>query len=567
MAPKEGYDVLRLIEHGQICYISSEYVEGKILAGWMKTHADIPKEQLFFLIGEVAKQLSQIHKCRKNPCYKYVNPYSIVITEEGEPYFLDMEDSSNEEQQRFMQKRVVRECFLPEEETYYQRASVELDIYGLGKTIQYLLAVSGPDPPLNRREENRFLKIISKCLRYQSKSSYHNVSEIRRQIPKYRQKTNHMDRGRKKLILAAGVVGLCATIWNVRRYGSDLLTGSKAEEEIWLKAAKDMEADNLEPENMEPEDGENGGTTGSKSRGRGGTYVTKETEEIRKSYMELAVRYIADVKDYNKSIECLEKIEEGYAPAGDLMKVAGALLGNREDLEGVEESLKNLEKLGDLDRSGDSLNLDVSGYPNQLKSSNNTDGADEPDGLEDSDGAIPVDDAVRYCLCIIKGYTVLDTAQSAESILSLGKLCLNQAGADGEVGKDIRGCMASAYEKTGRLEDAAHLYEEMLAEETDSGEREGRYRKTAALYGDSGQNEMAVNTCVQGIGELAGAEELMILHIRLLCKDSSIDRNLCAQTIQEYLRRMPGMPEKEEFQKLQREYEIRVEGDGVWVGR
>ncbi len=28
---KESYDVLRLIEHGQLCYISSENVQGKTL--------------------------------------------------------------------------------------------------------------------------------------------------------------------------------------------------------------------------------------------------------------------------------------------------------------------------------------------------------------------------------------------------------------------------------------------------------------------------------------------------------------------------------------------------------
>ncbi|MDE6938994.1 MAG: hypothetical protein K2P28_12620, partial [Lachnospiraceae bacterium] len=139
MTPKDGYDVLRLIEHGQICYISSEYVEGEILAGWMRRHKNMSKEQLFSLIENIAKQLNLIHKCRKKPACQYVNPYSIVVTDEESAYFLDMEDGSNEESMRFMQKRVVRESFLPAEEPYYQRAGIELDIYGLGKTIQYLL--------------------------------------------------------------------------------------------------------------------------------------------------------------------------------------------------------------------------------------------------------------------------------------------------------------------------------------------------------------------------------------------------------------------------------------------
>ena len=31
MGEREGYEVLRLIEHNQKCYISSDYVEGKSL--------------------------------------------------------------------------------------------------------------------------------------------------------------------------------------------------------------------------------------------------------------------------------------------------------------------------------------------------------------------------------------------------------------------------------------------------------------------------------------------------------------------------------------------------------
>lgn len=91
MASKEGYDVLRLIEHGQICYISSEYIEGRPLVWWLKYHPNISKQQLLAWMGSMAKQLAKIHKCKKKPCYQYVNPYSMVVTEEGELYFLDLE--------------------------------------------------------------------------------------------------------------------------------------------------------------------------------------------------------------------------------------------------------------------------------------------------------------------------------------------------------------------------------------------------------------------------------------------------------------------------------------------
>ena len=84
---KESYDVLRLIEHGQLCYISSENVQGKTLDRYLKYHPVIKKREIFLLLKEIAGQLASFHRCRGNPCYQYVNPYSIVRSEDGRIYF------------------------------------------------------------------------------------------------------------------------------------------------------------------------------------------------------------------------------------------------------------------------------------------------------------------------------------------------------------------------------------------------------------------------------------------------------------------------------------------------
>ena len=69
---KESYDVLRLIEHGQLCYISSENVQGKTLDRYLKYHPVIKKREIFLLLKEIAGQLASFHRCRGNPCYQYV---------------------------------------------------------------------------------------------------------------------------------------------------------------------------------------------------------------------------------------------------------------------------------------------------------------------------------------------------------------------------------------------------------------------------------------------------------------------------------------------------------------
>lgn len=55
MQQKESYDVLRLIEHGQICYISSENVQGRTLARYLKYHPVMEKKEMFLLLKAIAE--------------------------------------------------------------------------------------------------------------------------------------------------------------------------------------------------------------------------------------------------------------------------------------------------------------------------------------------------------------------------------------------------------------------------------------------------------------------------------------------------------------------------------
>ena len=65
-----GYDVLRLIEHGSICYVSAEFVTGVPLIYWLKEHPNVTKEEFYGWIHSLVKQLMLIHRCRGNPGYR-----------------------------------------------------------------------------------------------------------------------------------------------------------------------------------------------------------------------------------------------------------------------------------------------------------------------------------------------------------------------------------------------------------------------------------------------------------------------------------------------------------------
>jgi len=176
---QKEYDVLRLIEHNRICYVSSDNVKGCPLVYWIKYHPYLSKKQMVQWIYAIIHQLVQIHKCRGNPCYQYVNPYSIIVTEDEKLCFLDIGAESNKDKLQLMHRRNVREYFLPEDENTYQKASEVLDIYGLGKTLQYLLTFVEVEPGFTKKEERKLKNLILRCIDTNERKRFKDIANVK----------------------------------------------------------------------------------------------------------------------------------------------------------------------------------------------------------------------------------------------------------------------------------------------------------------------------------------------------------------------------------------------------
>ena len=72
--------------------------------------------------------------------------------------------------------------------------------------------------------------------------------------------------------------------------------------------------------------------------------------------------------------------------------------------------------------------------------------------------------------------------------------------------------------------------------EQEDGNREMLYKKIAQLYEAAGRCDMAMDICIQGIGELKESQELKLMHIRFMCADPSVSREECSIKIKEYVR-------------------------------
>ena len=314
MAYEQGYDVLRLIEHSESCYVSSEYVRGRTLIRYIREEKEIEKEQLFAWMRKMAGTLACVHKCRGAPCYQYVNPYSMIIAEDEELYFLDLKAASNQEMLIRMQKRTIREHFLPEEEAYYQRASVTLDLYGLARTYQYLLAETEVLPDLNKKEILKLEKIISRCLNRQSKKACQSAQEIKRMIPSYKnEEEKERSKGkyfRKWLYIAAAVVVII--LGRSIFAGNSHSTNSYSEKSHAINSGNDVKAAETQ-------------TGVDKKDAAAHTAGKKEiAEQMQTTEMELGSLYFLKLEDYEKS---RQHFEAAYAGTKKTDKESGIAAG------------------------------------------------------------------------------------------------------------------------------------------------------------------------------------------------------------------------------------------------
>lgn len=313
MEEKRNYEILKFVMHGDKCYISTDIVNGKPLIVWLKYHAHITKEQFYEWARQIIADLDHFHRCRGNPCYQYMNPYSVIVGEDRKVYLLDLASKEQEDMLHLMQRRYVRENFLSPENQYYQKSEEKEDIYGFGKTIQYVLASVELEPEFKFLESVRIQKIITRCLDKQGKKRYRKLSDLSGQFT-LAEKRN----GSKKIMyamIALAVIGLlvlsgnriasCISGQSRRQGGQDMKLADTerkegAEEQVYLEQLQESE-EQWEAEREELQDESN-----------------KREQEL---LYDLAFVYFSQMKDYEVCSRYLEEMKEPDAFAKDMVRL------------------------------------------------------------------------------------------------------------------------------------------------------------------------------------------------------------------------------------------------------
>lgn len=202
---EEMYEVLRFIEHGANCRQSMDCVEGTLLIHYLRDNTEVGKTVLMGWFRELAVTLDQYHRCRSGQNYRYLNPYSVIVSEEGRLMLLNLDSPENEFVMKKMQGRAVREHFVKPVFGRGTKGSKAADVFALGKVMQFVLACSEIAPPLKRREEIRLSGVIGRCIG--ERKQYEDIRQVIRDMPAVREGDAEME---KKKIIIPGLAAVLA---------------------------------------------------------------------------------------------------------------------------------------------------------------------------------------------------------------------------------------------------------------------------------------------------------------------------------------------------------------------
>ena len=237
---EEMYEVLKFIEHGTTCRRSLDCVQGVSLIRRMKTHPGMDRRGMLVWFREIARCVDQYHRSGSGQDYRYLNPYSIIVTEEDGLRLLDLEAPDNASVIKQMQTGAVRDHFVRPVYDLGISRNHETDLFAYGKTIQFMLAYTEVRPSLTRLEEMKLQRVISRCTG-ESGKRYGDFGQVLKALPQIPEAESAKPQGKKQSLkrIAGGVgLGVAACLCLCVLLGVEKKSLVKAEEEAIYKEAE-----------------------------------------------------------------------------------------------------------------------------------------------------------------------------------------------------------------------------------------------------------------------------------------------------------------------------------------
>jgi len=541
----------------------NDYVKGQTMMQYIKEERPVSKQHFWGWCAQLLHQLEQYYRWEDEKAYGGMNPYAVIVTDDGGIRLLDVDDFDNQELVKRMQKKNVRVLFVKWEHAFSRKADREDDSYGLGKTFQFMAEKCHIEGNFTRKEERTFRRVICRCLDGKA-AEIKGLKELQREVRVLREgkmqgRTEKLSKDAEKcetwtgqtkvaegwgkikgkkvflfIIVIAIVTG--SVVWwkdyKEKREGLktteflDVDLGSGVSEESQDGMTKQKGEEAKEPDDQEALDKKEPKVIGVDWESR--------------LWLELGLLYCGELEEYGRGITYLETAAETF-PLAEVYLAMETYIQKRGDENQVKRKLEQVVESG----------------RKELES--------------EEESTWTVGKEYVYEMPFLEAYRILDTKESwQEAVKVAEKLKEVESwgkGADAkEKEQNIREYLAKAYEMLEQPEKAVEEYERIKELESDTSGMVVLYLKLEDLYEELGDAENAWNICRESVERVPESEQVWLTYIERHLRDNGIERAVCAEAVKKAVTVLPELKQNSEFQKLLTEYGIKMEGEEVWIG-
>lgn len=516
MEERRDYAVLRFVDQNGWSYMVNDCVNGCSLMEYVKRGIQVGKGTVFDWIGQLTKQLEQYYRCgNEEAAYGYVNPYAVIVSEDGRISLLDINEPENEELLRQMKKKKIRMLFVRKERVLSQKTERSDDLYGLAKTMEFVAEKCLGPRTFTRKEERVWKRMLGKC--YGSgKNPIKVLKNMQKEIGLLEEERERpKDKvSAKKVLLAILVVCVASAV---------IIGGAVKKPETKAIAA-------------DQNDTEDGAIEGLKEK-KEGKETVKHTGDS--PYLELGLVYYVAWENYVDSLQNMDKetqepeLSEAYHVVISCLEEGNVQQrGNGLNAEGaVKKILDELEKKAEKIQSKEYL----------------------------------------YHYPLLKVSSLEESEEWWKLTKRIGEEMLRRQAwywwdVNGEKEIEVRSCLAESYEKLGENLKAAEQYEQLKELESNEEELEEIYEKLQLIYEEAQEYEKVWEVSREAVEVIPDSEKLWLGYLERYCENPEMERELCAEAVKKAIQAVPDLTESEAFKKLQGKYKIVIDGENIRVG-
>lgn len=183
MHTEKSYEIIRFLKHDGEFRVVMDCKNGSLLIDRLREGKVIEKNSIFLWFRALAEELEKYHICKKGQCYRFVNPYSVLVTQAEEIYLLDLSAEENRFVTDKMQSPAMRQHFVKPVVRITEASGQMPDFYGFGKTIQFILAYTEPFITLSKKEIYLLSAVVRNCLGENPKKKYEAMKQVKKELP------------------------------------------------------------------------------------------------------------------------------------------------------------------------------------------------------------------------------------------------------------------------------------------------------------------------------------------------------------------------------------------------